>query len=80
MMTSLAGAMALFFAAIPKILGFILIIVIGWMVASLIEKGVRGLLHAVKFNSLAQRAGLSDFVHKMGVKTDSSGFLALVVG
>lgn len=80
MMTSLAGAMALFFAAIPKILGFILIIVIGWIVASLIEKGVRGLLHAVKFDNLAQRAGLSDFVHKMGVKTDSSGFLALVIG
>lgn len=80
MMTSLAGAMALFFAAIPKILGFILIIVIGWIVASLIEKGVRGLLHAVKFDNLAQRAGLADFVHKMGVKTDSSGFLALVIG
>lgn len=80
MMTSLAGAMALFFAAIPKILGFILIIVIGWIVASLIEKGVRGLLHAVKFDNLAERAGLSDFVHKMGVKTDSSGFLALVIG
>ncbi len=78
-MTSLAGAMALFFAAIPRVIGFVVILVIGWLVASLLEKGIRALLHAVKFESLAQRAGFAGFVQKMGVKTDSSGFLALVV-
>jgi hypothetical protein len=80
LMTSLAGAMALFFTAIPRVLGFIIIIVIGWLVASLLQKGVQGLLHAVKFEALAQRAGFAGFVQKMGIKTDSSGFLALVIG
>lgn len=78
MMTSLAGAMALFFAAIPRVIGFVVILVIGWFVATLIEKAVHGVLHAVKFDNLAQRAGFAGFVQKMGVKTDSSGFLALV--
>ena len=35
-MTSLTGAMAMLFAAIPKILAFVAILVIGWFVASLI--------------------------------------------
>lgn len=77
-MTSLAGALALFMTAIPKIIGFILILVIGWFVASLIAKVVASLLHAVKFNDLAVRSGFSDFVHNTGVRVDSSEFIALV--
>lgn len=73
---SFAGAMAIFFTAIPKVLGFLVILIIGWLVASLIEKGLRGVLHAVKFDRLAEKAGFSGFVQKMGVQTDASGFLA----
>lgn len=56
---SLAGAMALFFAAVPRN-GFVLILVIGWIVASLLEKAIRGVLHAVNFDKLAQRPGVAD--------------------
>ncbi len=76
---SLSDAWASFIEAIPNIIGFVLILVIGWFVASLIAKGVTALLHAVKFNELAKKSGFSDFVHKMGVDTDASGFLALIV-
>lgn len=78
-MTSLAAAMALFFGAIPKIIGFAVILIAGWFIASLVEKGIASLLRAVNFNELARKAGFSDFVHKMGVKVDAAGFLALVV-
>ena len=78
MLASMVGAMALLFAAVPKIIGFALILIIGWFVATLVEKAVRGVLHAIKFDNLAQKAGFSEFVKKMGVNTDSSGFLALV--
>ncbi|MDM0032245.1 small-conductance mechanosensitive ion channel [Variovorax sp. J22P271] len=77
-MASLAGALALFFAAIPRVLGFAVIIVLGWIVASLLEKLIRGLLHAVKFEMLAREAGFAGFVQRMGMQTDSSGFLALI--
>lgn len=76
MMGSLAAAMATLFAALPKILGFVVILVIGWFVASLIAKVVAGLLRTVKFNDLAQRAGMTDFMKKMGVDTDASGLIA----
>lgn len=78
MMTSLAAAMAMFFAAIPKVLGFLVILIVGWFVASLIAKGVAGLLRAIKFNELAQRSGFSGFVRNIGVQQDSAGFLALL--
>jgi mechanosensitive ion channel-like protein len=40
---------------------------------------VAAILRTVKFNDLAQRAGISGFVQKMGVHTDASGFLATLV-
>jgi small-conductance mechanosensitive channel len=75
-MTSAAGAISVFMAAIPKIIAFILILVIGWFLATLIGKLIATLLKAVKFNELAQRAGFSDFIRQMGLKTDASEFIA----
>ncbi|MGZ3236579.1 MAG: mechanosensitive ion channel family protein, partial [Burkholderiaceae bacterium] len=79
MMTSLASAMALFFSAIPKILGFAIIIIAGWIIAALIERAVAAILRTIKFNELARRSGFADFVQKMGSTTDSSGMIGAVV-
>lgn len=38
LMGSLSAAMALLFAALPRVLGFLVILGIGWLVASLLEK------------------------------------------
>jgi hypothetical protein len=77
-LTSLATAMALFFSAIPKILGFVVILIVGWVVASLVASAISAVLRGVHFNTLAQRSGFAGFVANMGVQTDSSGFIALV--
>lgn len=79
LMTSLAAAMAMFFAAIPKIIGFAVILIVGWIISSLVEKAITALLHAVRFNSLADRSGISGFVSKTGANTDASGLLAGIV-
>jgi small-conductance mechanosensitive channel len=79
MFTSLAAAMALLFSAIPKVIGFLLIIVAGWFIASLIEKGLAALLRTIRFNHFAEKAGLADFVKKMGMNTDAAGMIGLVV-
>ena len=39
MFASAAGAFALLFAALPKILGFLVILAVGWVLAGLIEIG-----------------------------------------
>src|SRR3954454_16255276 len=77
-MSSVAAALALLLGGIPKLIVFLVILVIGWLIASAIATAVAAILRAVKFNDLAQRAGLSGFVHKMGVRTDAAGFLATV--
>ena len=77
-MTSVAAALALLLSAIPKVIGFLVILVIGWLIASALAKLVSSLLRAVKFNDLAQRAGLSGFVQQMGVQTDAAGFVATI--
>jgi Conserved TM helix len=77
-MTSLTSALALLLDGIPKILGFLVILLLGWFIAAALAKAVSALLRAVRFNDLAQRAGLSDFVRRMGLGTDAAGFVALI--
>ena len=78
-MTSTAAALALFLGAIPKILAFLVILLIGWIIASVLAGVVANLLRAVHFNDLARRSGFSDFVHNMGLRTDAAGVLATAV-
>jgi hypothetical protein len=76
---SLAGAVNTVVAALPRLIGFALVLVVGWLVSSLLARGVTALLHAIRFNDLARRSGFADFVQKMGLRQDASSVLAGVV-
>jgi mechanosensitive ion channel-like protein len=76
---SVAGALNAFLLAIPRLIGFGLVLVVGWVVSSLLARGVRALLHAIRFNDLARRSGFADFVQKMGVRRDASSAIAGIV-
>jgi hypothetical protein len=76
---SLAGAMAGLFSALPRVLGFLIILLIGWFISGLIAGAVASLLRAVRFNNLAGRAGITGFVQSMGLRTDASGLLGDIV-
>src|SRR5687768_5857731 len=78
-MTSVAAALVMFLGAIPKIIGFLAILVIGWMIAGALSGIVVRMLRAVRFNDLAERSGFSGFVRNMGVHSDASGVLATTV-
>lgn len=73
---SLAGALNTFLSTIPRIIGFAVVVIVGWVISSLLARGVEALLNAVRFNDLARRSGFADFVRKMGVKDDASGLIA----
>jgi hypothetical protein len=79
MMTSVAAALAVLLGAVPKIIGFLAILLIGWMIAGALGGVVVRLLRAVRFNEFAERSGFSGFVRNMGVHTDASGVLATTV-
>ena len=76
---SLAGAVSTLLSAIPRLIGFALVLVVGWLVSSLLARGVTALLHAIRFNDLARRSGFADFVQKMGLRQDASSVLAGLV-
>ncbi|GAC1363463.1 MAG: hypothetical protein NVS2B12_11710 [Ktedonobacteraceae bacterium] len=73
--TSLAGALALFFAFIPKLLGFLVILLIGWLVATAVEKALTLILRKVGFDRIADRIGLTRLEQQMGVQMDAAGIL-----
>jgi hypothetical protein len=77
MLSSLAAALAVFFAAIPKILAFAAILVIGWVIAALIARAIAAVLRQVRFNELSAQSGFTGFVQNMGLDTDASGAIAL---
>jgi small-conductance mechanosensitive channel len=72
---SLTGAFAMMFSAIPRVLGFIIILLVGWLIASLVARAVQAILHTVKFNAVAERIGIAEFVRKMG-DADPSALVA----
>lgn len=79
LMTSFRDAFSMILSAIPRILGFIIIVAIGWFVSSLLAKGVTGLLRAIRFEELMHKSGLADFMNKMGTGIDSVGIVAGIV-
>lgn len=78
-MTAFSGALGVFMAMIPKLIGFLAILIIGWFIASLVTKAVELVLRNVKFNDLANKAGISGVIAKSGLQTDASGLLAMVI-
>jgi hypothetical protein len=78
LMSSLTAAMALFFSGIPKILGFAIIVIVGWIIAGLVQKAIAAVLRTIKFNEMAQRSGFAGFVQKMGANTDSADMIGAV--
>ncbi len=75
---SLRDAVGPLMAAVPKIVAFLAILVIGWIVAALIARGITALLRAARFNDVSNRSGFSDMVATMGMSPDGAGFIGLI--
>jgi hypothetical protein len=75
---SLAGALGTFLSAVPRLIAFAIVLVAGWVIASLIARGTIAVLRAIRFNDLARRSGLAGFVQNMGVRQDATGVIASV--
>lgn len=76
---SFRDAASMILGAIPRILGFIVIVAIGWFISSILARGVSGLLRAIRFDELMQRSGIGDFLNKMGTGKDPAGIIAGLV-
>ncbi len=78
-LTSLTNALMLVFSFIPKLIGFLVILLIGWLIATALEKAVTFLLRKVGFDRMAARIGLDRFERRMNVRMDAAGVLGKIV-
>jgi hypothetical protein len=60
---------------IPPILGGIFVILVAWLLARLVSGGIERLLRTVKFDELAARVQLTDFLKKTGVLLSPSAII-----
>ena len=55
-------------AYLPVLLGALLILIVGWIVAKIIRSIVNGVLKVVRFDALADKAGISEVLRKGDLK------------
>ena len=78
-LTSFTNALNLVFAFIPKLISFLVILLVGWIVASVVSKAVTFLLRKIGFDRLSERIGLSRLEQRMGLRMDAAGVLGKIV-
>lgn len=63
---------------LPRILGFLLVLAVGWLLSSLVGRGVRAVLQAAGFDDLARRSGVTAFAERLGARTDPTGMVTVL--
>lgn len=67
------------FLFIPNLVVAIIIVLIGWAIASLLGKAVKKFFDAVKFDEALAKAGIEAVVKKAGLNLNSGAFLGGIV-
>jgi flagellar biosynthesis protein FliQ len=76
---ALSNAMNLILTFIPRLIGFLVILIVGLIIAALVSRALTFLLRKVGFDRLSDRIGLTRFEQLMGVHMDAAGILGQVV-
>ena len=74
LVTSLYGILGMLVRGLVNLIIFLLIIVVGWFVSSLVAKAIVAVLRKVRFNELMDRLGLG--TRRMGAETDAPQVVA----
>ena len=64
---------------IPKLVGLLLILIIGWLVAKFIEAFIVRSLKLIRLDTLAEKSGTSNFLAKGGIKYTLSELIGVLV-
>ncbi|GAC1390519.1 MAG: hypothetical protein NVS4B11_25420 [Ktedonobacteraceae bacterium] len=77
--SSFAAALALLFTFVPRLIGFLVILLVGYIVATALAKAITFLLRKVGFDRFSTRIGLTRLEQQMGVKIDAADILGRIV-
>lgn len=64
---SLQSMARTFMTALPRVFAALIVLLIGWIIARLLSRGIERLLTAVKFNKLADKVGANDMLARANV-------------
>lgn len=64
---------------IPMVFGAILVLVIGWFVATIIGKLIAEILKRIKFDQIFEKGGWKAALSKAEIKVDPSGFIGAII-
>ena len=73
----LGQAWAMVATFVPKLVGFLIILLIGWLIAKAVSKGLALVLGKAGFGKLVERTGLSGKIGQQ--KIDATGILVKLV-
>ncbi len=77
-LTALANALNILLTFIPKFIGFLVILLVGWLIAYLVSKALTFLLRKIGFDRMSNRIGLTRLEQRMGVQMDPAGVLGRI--
>ncbi|HMC23334.1 MAG TPA: small-conductance mechanosensitive ion channel [Thermoanaerobaculia bacterium] len=72
LVASLYGILGMLVRGLVNLIIFLLIIVVGWFVSSLVAKAIVAVLRKVRFNELMDRLGFGGSTQRMGAETDAA--------
>ena len=76
---ALNDAVRLILTFIPRVIGFLVILIVGLILATLVSRALTLVLRKVGFDRMANRMGLSRFEQRMGITLDPAGILGKIV-
>jgi len=68
-----------FLQALPSIVGALLLLVIGWIVAGIVGGLVTKLLRKVGLDTIAAKAGITAFLQRARMKLDAAGLVGGII-
>ena len=72
-------ALNLIFTFVPKLIGFLVLLLIGWIIATLLKKAILLVLGKIGVDRLGERIGLSRLGEQVGMQISISTILAQIV-
>jgi len=76
---ALNDAVKLILTFIPRVIGFLVILIVGLILATVVSRTLTLVLRKVGFDRMANRIGLSRFEQRMGITLDPAGILGKIV-
>ncbi len=73
--TSVTALLANLLGFIPRIIGALIIIWIGWIVAGVVYRVVTAVLRRLRVDDIAERTGIAAFLARGNVQTDAAGLI-----